>query len=379
MQSISFVQKKGEINNMKFNSVLDNLKIYEAGKPIELVVREYGIDAKDIIKLASNENPRGCSPRVVEVLRDEAQKANLYPDDSMYELKEGLAKRFEVKSENIIVGAGSDQIISFALQAKANENTSILMAKTTFAMYEIYGRQTGTKILKTKSHMHNLDELLEMYKNNSDISVLFLCLPNNPLGECLDTKDVYNFLEKIDKNTLVVVDGAYQEYAKVKDKNKKIDVQDLIERFSNVLYLGTFSKAYGLGGMRCGYGVANSEIIKVLHKLRSPFNITTLSLRAAIEALKDEKFVQTCVKENFSEMLRYEAFALQNGFDFIASYTNFITLKYDGSEKSSDIAQKLLKKGIIVRDLGAYGMNAIRVTIGTPTQNNRFFQVYKSL
>lgn len=364
---------------MKFNSVLDNLKIYEAGKPIELVVREFGIDEKDIIKLASNENPRGCSPKVIEALKDEAKKANLYPDDSMYELKEGLANKYEVKSENIIVGAGSDQVINFALQSKANENTSILMARTTFAMYEIYGRQTGTKILKTESHTHNLDELLEMYRANPDVSVLFLCLPNNPLGECLDTKDVYEFLEKIDKETLVVVDGAYQEYAKAKDKNKEIDVKDLIERFSNVLYLGTFSKAYGLGGMRCGYGVASSEIIKALHKLRSPFNITTLSLRAGIEALKDEEFVVKCIEENFSEMLRYEEFALENGFDFIPSYTNFITLKYDESKKSSDIAQNLLKKGIIVRDLGAYGMNAIRVTIGTPEQNTRFFQIYKSL
>ncbi len=364
---------------MKFNSVLDNLKIYEAGKPIELVVREFGIDAKDIIKLASNENPRGCSPRVIEALKDEAKKANLYPDDSMYELKEGLAKRFSVESENIIVGAGSDQIISFALQSKANENSSILMAKTTFAMYEIYGRQTGAKILKTPSHTHNLDELLEMYKANSDISVLFLCLPNNPLGECLDTKDVYAFIEKIDKDTLIVVDGAYQEYAKVKDKNKEIDVKDLTQRFSNVLYLGTFSKAYGLGGMRCGYGVASEEIIKALHKLRSPFNITTLSLKAGIEALKDEEFVQKCIKENFSEMIRYEKFAQENNFSFIPSYTNFITLKYDNNKKSSDIAQNLLKKGIIVRDLGAYGMNAIRVTIGTPEQNSRFFEVYRNL
>ena len=364
---------------MNFNSVLDNLKIYEAGKPIELVVREFGIDAKDIIKLASNENPRGCSPRVIEALKDEAEKANLYPDDSMYELKEGLANKFKVKSENIIVGAGSDQVINFALQAKANENTSILMARTTFAMYEIYGRQTGTKILKTESHTHNLDELLEMYKANPDISVLFLCLPNNPLGECLDTKDVYEFLEKIDKETLVVVDGAYQEYAKVKDKNKEIDVKDMITKFSNVLYLGTFSKAYGLGGMRCGYGVANEQIIKALHKLRSPFNITTLSLRAGIEALKDEEFVSTCIEENFKEMVRYEEFALQNGFDFIPSYTNFITLKYNDDKNSSDIAQNLLKKGIIVRDLGAYSMNAIRVTIGTPEQNTKFFQIYKSL
>ena len=364
---------------MKFNSVLDNLKIYEAGKPIELVVREFGIDEKDIIKLASNENPRGCSPKVMEALRDEVKKVNLYPDDSMYELKEGLANRFEVKSENIIVGAGSDQVINFALQSKANVNTSILMARTTFAMYEIYGRQTGTKILKTESHTHNLDELLEIYRANSDVSVLFLCLPNNPLGECLDTKDVYEFLKKIDKDTLVVVDGAYQEYASVKDENKKIDVKDLIESFSNVLYLGTFSKAYGLGGMRCGYGVASEEIITVLHKLRSPFNITTLSLRAGIEALKDEEFVQNCIKENFSEMVRYEEFALENGFDFITSYTNFITLKYEDNKNSSNIAQNLLKKGIIVRDLGAYGMNAIRVTIGTPEQNSRFFQVYKNL
>lgn len=364
---------------MKFNSILDNLKTYEAGKPIELVVREYGIKSEDVIKLASNENPRGCSPRVIEALKDEAKRANLYPDDSMYELKEGLAKRFGVKSSNIIIGAGSDQVIDFAIKSKANENNSMLMAKTTFAMYEIYGRQTGTKILKTPSHTHNLDELLEMYRANPDVEVLFLCLPNNPLGECLDTKDVYEFLQKIDKNTLVVVDGAYQEYARFKDDKKQIDVDDLIERFSNVLYLGTFSKAYGLGGLRCGYGVANEEIIKNLYKLRAPFNITTLSLRAGIEALKDEEFVQNCISENFEQMKRYEEFAKENGFDFIESFTNFITLKYDESKNSSQIAQNLLKKGIIVRDLASYGMNAIRVTIGTPEQNSRFFSVYRAL
>ena len=364
---------------MKFNKVLDNLKIYEAGKPIELVVREFGIDEGNIIKLASNENPRGCSPRVSKAIQDDAKKVSLYPDDSMYELKEGLAGKFGVRSQNIIIGAGSDQVISFALQAKADKNSSILMAKTTFAMYEIYGRQTGANILKTKSDEHNLEEMLDMYHNNTDISVIFLCLPNNPLGECLDTKDVYSFIREIKKDTLVVVDGAYQEYASKKDENKKIIVKDLVDRFSNVLYLGTFSKAYGLGGMRCGYGVANKEIIEALHKLRSPFNITSLSLRAGIEALKDEGFIQKCIEENFREMLRYEDFAGQNGFEFIPSYTNFITLKCEVSKNSSQIAQMLLKKGIIVRDLGAYGMNAIRVTIGTPEQNSRFFQVYESL
>jgi histidinol-phosphate aminotransferase len=364
---------------MKFNKNLDGLKTYEAGKPIELVVREFGIESKDVIKLASNENPRGCSPKVLEALKNEVNKVHLYPDDSMFELKEGLAKRFEVASENIIIGAGSDQVIDFAIKAKANENNAILMARTTFAMYEIYGRQAGTKILKTPSHTHNLDELLKMYKENSDVAVVFLCLPNNPLGECLDTKDVYDFISKIDEDTLVVVDGAYQEYARYKDENKKIDAKDLITKFPNVLYLGTFSKAYGLGGLRCGYGIANSEIIKALHKLRAPFNITTLSLKAGIEALKDEEFVQNCIAENFEEMKRYEEFAKDNGFDFIPSFTNFITLKYDDDKNSSQISQKLMKKGIIVRDLSSYGMNAIRVTIGTPEQNSRFFNVYKTL
>jgi len=364
---------------VNFNKVLDDLKIYEAGKPIELVVREYGVDENEIIKLASNENPRGCSQKVIEAVTKNVTKMNLYPDDSMYELKEGLAKKYGVKSSNVIIGAGSDQIIAFTLDAKANENNSILMARTTFAMYEIYGRQTGTKILKTPSHEHNLAELLAMYQQNKDVAVIFLCLPNNPLGECLDTKDVYAFLDQIDKDTLVVVDGAYQEYAKYKDKNKEIVVSDLINRYENVIYLGTFSKAYGLGGMRCGYGIANEDMIKSLHKLRSPFNITTLSLKAAIVALSDEEFVDNSIKENFSEMKRYEEFAKEQGFDFIESYTNFITLKYDDNQNSSDIAVKLLKKGIIVRDLSSYGMNAIRVTIGTPEQNSKFFDIYKTL
>ena len=366
-------------SSMQYNSVLDNLKIYEAGKPIELVVREYGVDEKDIIKLASNENPRGCSPIVQKEVCDSVSKMNLYPDDSMYELKEGLAKRFDVDSQNIIIGAGSDQIISFGVHAKANRDNKVLMAKTTFAMYEIYARQTGTTILKTPSHQHNLQEFLDIYQNSKDISVIFLCLPNNPLGECLSKDEVYSFLDKIDQDTLVIIDGAYQEYAKYKDKKTEIKPADLIKRYPNALYLGTFSKAYGLGGMRCGYGIADTDMIKALLKLRAPFNITTLSLKAAIVALRDEEFVENCIKENFEQMKIYEEFAKDLGFEFIESYTNFITLEFKNSKNSTKISEKLLKKGIIVRNLGAYGMNAIRVTIGTPEQNSRFMREFKKI
>ena len=304
---------------------------------------------------------------------------NLYPDDSMYELKEALAKKYAVKEENIIIGAGSDQVISFAVHAKANPNTKVLMAGITFAMYEIYALQTGATILKTPTAGHNLQEMLEIYKANKDISVIFLCLPNNPLGECLDTKDVYAFLDQISPETLVVIDGAYQEYASFKDPAKKIVPSEIITKYPNTLYSGTFSKAYGLGGMRCGYGIAQPEIIKALLKLRAPFNITNLTLKAAIVALSDQAFVDASVKENFEQMKSYEAFAKELGFNIIESYTNFIVLEFDASKNSSVIAQKLMEKGIIVRNLGSYGMNAIRVTIGTPEQNARFFELFKTI
>ena len=364
---------------MQFNSVLDNLKTYEAGKPIELVVREYGIEPKDVIKLASNENPRGCSPKVIEAVRAEATKMNLYPDDSMYELKEALAQKYHVEDKNIIVGSGSDQVIEFAIHAKANANSKVLMAGITFAMYEIYALQTGAKVLRTPSAQHNLKEMLEIYQANKDISIIFLCVPNNPLGECLDAKDVYAFLDKIDKETLVVIDAAYLEYGGFKDPAKKIDPHDVISKYPNTIYTGTFSKAYGLGGMRCGYGIAQPEIIQVLLKLRAPFNITTLTLKAAIVALSDQAFVDASVKENFEQMKRYEQFAKELGFETIESYTNFIVLEFDASKNSGEIAQKLMEKGIIVRNLGSYGMNAIRITIGTPEQNSCFFELFKTI
>lgn len=359
---------------MNFNKVLDNCKIYEAGKPIELVVRDYGVDTKDIIKLASNENPYGTSTKVIERIASLSKNMFMYPDDSMYELKEALANKFSVTSENIIIGAGSDQVIDFLIKAKCSENSKMLMSKTTFAMYEIYGRQVGAKIIRTEDHEHNLAQFEELYKKEG-ADIIFLCLPNNPLGECIDTQEVYSFLSKVDKDTLVIVDGAYQEYASFKDKNKTINPALLIEKFPNVVYLGTFSKAFALGGMRVGYGIGQTNIIKTMYKLRPPFNITTLSLAAAIEALKDEEFVQDCIRLNFEQMKRYEQYAKEKGFEYIESYTNFITIKFDSDYLSSQVAQKLLERGVIIRDLTGYGVNAIRITIGTKEQNTKVFKI----
>jgi len=351
---------------------LNDLKTYEAGKPIELVVRDYGIDPKDIIKLASNENPYGAPPKAIEKVKKLANQMHRYPDDSYFELKDALSEKFSVKPSNIIIGAGSDQILEFAVHAVSPKK--VLMAGITFAMYEIYSKQVGAKILKTKSITHNLDEFYEIYKSEKP-EIIFLCIPNNPLGECLEAKEVFEFIEKIDEETLIIIDGAYQEFAAYKDKNKEIKPKSLL-KYKNVLYTGTFSKAYGLGGMRVGYGIANEHIIKNLHKLRPPFNITTLSLAAAIEALKEEEFVKNGIIKNFREMEKYKLFAKENALQYIDSFTNFIVLYI---KNSTEVAENLLKKGIIVRNMAGYGFEALRITIGTPEQNNKLLKTLKGM
>lgn len=361
-----------------FNKHLENLKVYEAGKPIELVVREYGIKPQDIVKLASNENPYGCSPKVIEAVGGIVKNMALYPDDSMLKLKQALSKRFEVNEQNIIIGSGSDQVIEFLIHAKANQNSTILMNSITFAMYEIYAKHIGAKVLRTTSREHNMDEFYDLYVKHKP-SIIFICTPNNPTGDALDASEIYSFLDKIDNNTLVVIDAAYIEYAIKKDNKKAIYPKELIAKYSNVIYLGTFSKAYGLGGMRVGYGISEATIIKELYKLRPPFNITTLSLEAASVALEDEEFVKMGIDSNFEQMSRYEDFAKSKKIDIIKSYTNFITLLLDDTKNSSFIAGELLKRGMIVRDLASYNLNAIRVTVGTNEQNSRFFELMQEL
>ena len=363
---------------MKFNKKLESISTYEAGKPIELVVREFGIEPKDIVKLASNENPKGCSPKVQKAVVDIVANMALYPDDSMTKLKSGLSKHFEVGDENIIIGSGSDQVIEFLMHAKADTNSKILINSVTFAMYEIYAKHVGAQIIRTASQEHDLDEFYALYKSENP-DIIFLCTPNNPTGDAIDVVAMMDFLEKIDSDTLVVVDGAYMEYAAFKEKSKEVTPKELIERFDNVIYLGTFSKAYGLGGMRTGYGISSASIIKELYKLRPPFNITTLSLEAASVALEDAKFVTESLELNLSEMKRYISFANKQNIDIIESYTNFVTLCFNDSQSSTSISDALLHKGMIVRNLSGYGMNAIRVTVGKPEQNSRFFALIEEL
>ena len=362
---------------MKANKVLDSIKNYEAGKPIELVVREYGIAPEEVVKLASNENPVGTNPSVMRAISQSAHKAHLYPDDSMYELKEALSAKYGVSEHEIIIGAGSDQVLEFIARAYLDEESSVLMSQVTFAMYEIYARQMGAKIIRTPSYQHRVDEFLSACREHHP-KIVYLCTPNNPTGDVMPREDVLTIIQSVDPETLVVVDGAYMEYAAAKESSCAVTPGDILA-YPNAIYLGTFSKAYGLGGMRVGYGIARRELIATLAKLRPPFNITTLSLLAAIEALKDETFVSESVALHQKEIGRYEDFAERNDIRYIDSYTNFITYLFDAPLDSTEIAGRLLEKGVIIRDLASYGMNAIRITVGTSSQNDIFFEKFREV
>ncbi len=357
-----------------FNSYLEEIKTYEAGKPIELVVREFGIDPKDVIKLASNENPYGCSPHVIKALQKGAPKASLYPDDSMYELKDALSKRFGVLDENIIIGAGSDQVLEFISHVKLNQNSKILRSAVTFAMYDIYAKQFGAKVVTTASYEHKANEFIEKIESENP-DIIYICTPNNPTGDATKREDIFAIIDATPKESIVVVDCAYMEY--VESREYQVTPKDFLA-YENVIYLGTFSKAFGLGGMRVGYGIASKKFIDVLYKVRPPFNITTLSLLAAVEASRDMDFVKKSIKGNKEEMQRYEAFAKEKELEYIPSATNFITYLLGEEYNSSKIAYNLMKKGVIIRDLASYGLNAIRITIGNPMQNDRLFEALGS-
>lgn len=362
---------------MKYNKVLKDIKSYEAGKPIELVVREYGIAPENVVKLASNENPIGTSPVVEKAIIANAGKAHLYPDDSMFELKNALASKYAVKDENIIIGAGSDQVLEFISRAVLDENSSVLMSAVTFAMYEIYAKQMGAKVLRTMSYEHKYEEFMEAYEMRKP-KIVYICTPNNPTGDATSKEEVMKIIRAIGDDAIIVVDGAYMEYASAKDKKYAITPNDIME-FPNVIYLGTFSKAYGMGGMRVGYGIAQFGLIEQLYKMRPPFNISTLSLAAAIEACKDESFVEESIVLHTEQIKRYENFADKNGFEYIDSYTNFITYLFDDSMDSTKVSDALLQRGVIIRNLASYGMNAVRITIGTARQNDIFFKHFSEV
>ena len=361
---------------MELNQYLARAKAYHNMKSLAVVMREHNLKQADLIKINANENPLGVSNKVKERVAELLPKMSVYPDDSYTELRGKLGALWQVKPEEVAIGCGSGELIRSIIRSKAHlashsasgTPTKVLMAGATFPAYTLFSNLDGLEVIKTPSKTHNIDEFKHLYEQHQP-DLVFICVPNNPLGECLDSKVVLEFLALCDEKSLLVVDGAYQEYAKFRDSDKEIAPKALTQQFPNAIYLGTFSKGYGLGGMRVGYGIGHAPIISEVKKFVAPFSVSSLSIAAALVALDDGDHLQHSLEHNLEAIKQYEALFEKKGIEYIQSYANFIAII--GSEKgfSTRINDALMTKGILVRDFPL--INALRISMATPTQNER--------
>ncbi len=354
---------------------IKKLKPYEGGKPIEELARELNLN-KAIIKLASNENPLGASMKAVEAIKNAAGSVYMYPDGNAYYLKNRLASKLGVNGDNIIFGNGSDELLELIYRVFATgKDDEILYCYPTFIEYKLLGMGFDKRLneLPLKDFRYDIDLLIENINDNTKI--IFLNTPNNPTGTKIDKREIDRVIESA-KNALVVIDEAYYEYAINED-----DYEELLDLYknSNVIILRTFSKAYGLAGLRIGYGIANKEIIDYLNRVRPPFNVNILAQSAALAALDDEEHISKSVELNRKgKQYLYNEFD-EMGISYIKTYANFILFDVKTMD-ADDVYNNLLKKGVIVRSMAGYGYkNALRVTIGKDEENEIFIKALKEV
>ncbi len=362
---------------LKIPEYLKDLEPYKPGKPIEELERELGI--KNIIKLASNENPYGCSLFVKKAIEREAVNLNRYPDGGAYYLRQELSNFLETDPEQIIFGNGSNEIIDLITRVFLSENDEALAFQGSFVVYKLVSKAVGATFREVpieQDFSRDLNKLLD--KITEKTKVIFIDNPCNPTGVANLKEEMNQFIQNVPDDVLVVLDEAYFEYAKEHGVPNGLHYVDIINPKipeKNVIVLRTFSKAYGLAGIRLGYGIAKKEIISVLEKVRQPFNVNYLAQVAGVEALRDQKFVNFSVEQNEKGKAQlYEGFE-KRGIHFIPTYGNFIMFKTNDAQM---LYKNLLLKGVIVRP--AFGFNNyLRVSIGTEEENKIFLEALDGL
>lgn len=344
------------------------IKPYKPGKPIEEVKRELGL--KSAIKLASNENPFGPSKRVIKALKKALPGIHRYPDGGSYYLKEALSKKFRLKPGNFVLGNGSDELIVLCLKAFACESDEVIITRPTFLIYEIASSMENAVIVNVPMRNFRYDLNAIADKLTDKTKIVFIANPDNPIGTYVTKEELDRFLSKIGQSTIVFMDEAYYEFAR---RNKDYpDTLPLIEK-KNVIIARTFSKVYGMAGLRLGYAIGNRNLIGAMEKVREPFNVNSLAQAAGIAALKDDVYVKKVINQTDIGK-RYLCESLRKlGYEFVPSATNFILINLKGDSQA--VYNKLLKKGIIVREMGGWGLHGfIRVTIGTMGENKKFIK-----
>lgn len=343
---------------------------YLPGKPTSELARELGLEESGIVKLASNENPLGVSPKAAQAIRAVLDGLARYPDGNGFELKQALSRRFGVGMDGIVLGNGSNDVLELAARSFLAPGFSAIYSQHAFAVYPLAVQAMGAQGIEVPaSHFgHDLPAMARAVR--PDTRLMFIANPNNPTGTFIDGATLETFIAQLPPQVLVVLDEAYNEYL---EPQHLYDSIGWLKKYPNLMITRTFSKVYGLAGLRVGYSLAAPGVADLMNRVRQPFNVNSLSLAAAAAGLDDEDFVRESYELNRRGMRQIVAGLQQLSLNYIPSYGNFITFKVPGA---AAVFQKLLKAGVIVRPIANYGMpDHLRVSIGLESENARFLEV----
>ncbi len=355
------------------NASLANLPVYQPGRPVEEVARELGLDPAGVIKLASNENSLGPSPKAVAAMQDAVGRVHEYPDGSAFHLKRLLAERVGVSPSNLVLGNGSNEVLEFVAHACISPGSEVVVSQYCFAVYPIVTHLMGGSLVTVpaRDYGHDLGRMLDAITDRT--RVVFVANPNNPTGTHIPADEVEAFLERVPSSVLVVMDEAYIEYLD--------DPLDLVPRVRsgeqpNLLLTRTFSKIYGLAGLRLGYGIGAPEVVSVLEKVRQPFNINLVAQAGAMAALDDSEHTEKTRRNNSAEIRWFEQQLGDLSLVWVPSRANFLLVKVGEGGRVFD---RMQRDGVIVRPMGGYGLPEwVRISIGLPEENQRCLQALRA-
>jgi histidinol-phosphate aminotransferase len=347
---------------------------YQPGKPIAELAREMGLDERDIIKLASNENPLGVSPLAKTAIAEALAGISLYPDGNGFALKQAICQKFGVAMEQVVLGNGSNDVLDLIARAFLAAGTQAVYSQHAFAVYPLVTIATGAKgiTVPAKDFGHDLAAMRSAITPQT--RVVWIANPNNPTGTLLDKSALHGFLSDVPADVLVVLDEAYDEYLPDALKSSSIE---WLQEFDNLVITRTLSKAYGLAGLRVGFALASAGVADMMNRVRQPFNVNSIAQAAAVAALADDDFVKKSYELNRAGMTQITEGCKRLGLRFIPSHGNFISVRV---ENAANVYQGLLKKGVIVRPIAGYEMpDYLRVSIGLETENARFLQALEEI
>jgi histidinol-phosphate aminotransferase len=353
---------------------LDNLSPYVPGTPIEEVQRKYGLE--DVIKLASNENPLGPSPRAIEAIKEALPRLNMYPDGQSYYLRQAIAEHLGFEMEQVSVGNGADGIIMQTCMAYLDEESEVIVSRSSFPVYDIYTHVMRARLTKIPMRDFRLDLEAMGAAIGEETKLVVICNPNNPTGTIVTADEVEAFMAQVPDHVLVIFDEAYYEL--VASDEYPDTLQYLRAGRDNVMTVRTYSKVYGIAGVRLGYAIGMPDLIASLNRVKEPFAVNLLAQAAGIAALEDEEFLQKSVAANHEgRIYLYHEFD-RLGLPYLESHANFVLV--DFGEQALEIQQQLMERGVIVRPCTAYDLHEfLRITVGTPVQNARLIETLEDL